>query len=133
MKLLHIIFLFLAFAMAKILILQEFENVPTIVFPTFDEPDVTFRDTSGGCGSFIDCTEYVGAVLFNIGAGVIYIVLLIVELIRYLFDFIGLLLSVTIDDIPGAPFWVNLFIVGMPLAAMALILFRLFRKGASNA
>lgn len=133
MKLLVILFVFMAFSVAKILVLNEAAEQPEIVFPTFDNPNISFIDVSDGCGAFVDCIEYLGAIIFNIGAGIIYVVLVIVELITYLIEFFGLILAVQFEGIEGAPFWVNLLLSFPFLAALAIIFFKLFRSGESAA
>lgn len=123
--------MFLAYALAKILILNSSEDQPVINFPTLATPDIDFIDVSGGCSSFVDCTEYLANIIFNIGAGIIFLVLFIINLLVYLFQLFGLLLEVTFTGIDGAPFWVNALLTTPFLAAIAFILYRLIRQGES--
>lgn len=131
MKFLTIFFIFIAFTLAKILILNE-GNTEPIVFPSFDAPDFDFIDLSGGCGGFTDCIEYVGAVLYNIGLTIIFLVLFIVELVTYVFELFALLLQVTFTGIDGAPFWINILLATPFAAAVALIIFRMSGGGEAE-
>lgn len=132
MKIGFILFVFLAYAMAKVLILNESQGQPAIDFPTLDIPSFDFVDLSGGCGGFVDCIEYVGAVLLNMTLGIIFIVLLLINLIVYVFEVIGKILSLTFEGIEGAPFWVNALVVTPFLAALGVVIFKLIRSGESN-
>lgn len=133
MKVVAIIFIFLAFTLAKVLVVNETDGQPEIIFPTLETPDFEFIDLSGGCSGFTDCIEYVGAVIYNIGLGLIFIVLFIVNLMVYIFQLFAVLLSVTFTGIEGAPFWVNLLLTVPFLASIAFIIYKLIRKGSSSA
>lgn len=133
MKALAIVFIFVAFSFAKLLIIQEGSGAPAFTFPTFDAPTFEPIDLSAGCAGFFDCTEYVGAVFYNIGLGLIFFVEFIIELIGYIFSIIVLLISVQFAGIDGAPFWINGLLLLPFLLGMALIVFKLLRKGDSEA
>lgn len=133
MKLLPIFFLFVAFAIFKVLVISAGETETEIDFPTFEVPVFEPRDLSGGCGGFTDCIEYVGAVIQNIGEGLIFIILFIIEILAFLFALIALILSNSFEGIDGAPWWVNLLLQTPLLAAVTIILYKLIRKGDSSA
>lgn len=132
MKIVFIIFVFLAFTLAKILVINESTESPSIIFPTFDAPALDFIDLSAGCGGFVDCLEYIGAVIYNIGLGLIFLVLFIIELVGYIFELFALLINVTFTGVDGAPFWINALMTTPFLAAIAFILYKLIRKGSSE-
>lgn len=132
MKIGEILFILTAFSIIKLLILNTSGNSPAVTFPSLETPDIEFLDLSAGCGGFTDCIEYVGAVLYNIGAGVIFIVLFIIELLVYLFQLFGLIISAAFTGIEGAPFWVNALLTLPFSAAIAFILYKLIRSGKSE-
>lgn len=132
MKIMYIIFVFLVYSVLTIMVINDNADRPVITFPTIDIPSFEFRDLSGGCGGFVDCIEYVGAVLFNIGLGIIFLVLFIVNLFVFLFALIALLLKVAFTGINGAPWWFNTIIVTLFLGSISIIVYRLTRSGASN-
>lgn len=133
MKILFVIFVFLAFTLFKIVYANEVTEGPTISFPTLQTPNVVFLNITGGCGGFVDCTEYVGAVLYNIGAGIIFVVLFVIDLLVYIFELLAMLTSVAFTGIDGAPFWFNAITVTLFLAGIAFIIYKLIRKGSSEA
>lgn len=133
MKLIAILFILVAWTIVKGMILEDASGTPVLVFPTFDTPEFTFIDLSGGCGGFTDCIEYVGAVVYNIGLGLIFLVLFLIELIAYVFELFALIVTVQFTGIPGAPSWVSV-LMGLPLiAGIAIIIFKMARKGDTNA
>lgn len=131
-SLLALTFFLLAFTIFKILYVNEDSGVPSISFPTFEPPDITFIDVSGGCGGFIDCTEYLANVIFNIGAGIIFLVQFIIELVVYIVQFFAVLIQVQFIGIDGAPWFINLLLATPISVAIGLILFKMFRSGASE-
>lgn len=132
MKAITILFVFFAYAIAKLLIINSGTAVPTIEIPTLETPDLEFIDLSDGCAGFFDCTEYLANVIYNIGQGIIYLVLLLVNLVVYLFQIIGLLITVTFTGIEGAPTWLNALLI-LPFAGgIGFIIYKLIRKGSSS-
>lgn len=131
MKVLQIAFILLAFSTAKILVITE-GGEAEITFPTFTAPDFQFIDLSGGCGGFTDCIEYVGAVLYNIGLGIIFLVVLLANLITYIFEIIVLLIEIQFLGVEGAPWWINTLMSFPLLAGMGFIIFKLVRSGKSE-
>lgn len=133
MKIVAVIFIFLAFSLAKILVLNEASETPVINFPTLDPPSFDPIDLSAGCSGFVDCTEYVGAVIYNLALGIIFLILFIIDLVLYIIQLFNLLLAVSFDGIEGAPFWINALFSIPFLAMIAFILYRLIRSGESAA
>lgn len=127
-----IVFILFAFSTFKILYANSNDAAPHFEFPTLDPPDIEFRNVSGGCGGFIDCTEYLGAVLFNIGAGIIFLVLFLIELIVYVIELFALIVEVTFTGFAGAPWWVNALSTLPFFMAIGIIIYRLVRSGESE-
>lgn len=132
MKLVALIFIYLVWAIFLITYANTSESIPAVVFPTLESPDIDFIDVSDGCGGFIDCLEYIGAVLFNIGAGIIFLVLFIINLIVYVFQILAILLEVSFTGIDGAPWQFNTTISTVSAAIIAMLVFRLIRSGKST-
>lgn len=109
------------------------DEIPNINFPTLDTPDIDFIDVSAGCGGFTDCIEYIGAILYNFVAGVIFLILFIINLLIYIFALLAILISVSFTGIDGAPWQFNTFIITVNAAVIALIIFFLIRSGKSDA
>lgn len=133
MKIVALIMLNVLFAVFKILYANTTEEIPDITIPSIDTPNIDFIDVSGGCSGFTDCIEYVGAVLYNIGAGIIFVILFIIELLLYLFEIFALILQTSFSGIEGAPELVNLILVLPITLSIAFILYKLIRKGSSQA
>jgi hypothetical protein len=109
------------------------DEIPNIQFPTFDTPNISFRDVSQGCGGFVDCIEYVGAVLYNVAGGVIFIILFLIELIQFTVAMFVLLTSTSFAGIDGAPWQFNVVITVISGALLALLLYFMVRSGKGNA
>lgn len=129
MKLLTIIFIFVSWTVVKGAIQSDLAGTPIVTFPVFETPTFEFIDLSGGCGGFTDCLEYIGAVIYNIGLGLIFLVLFLVELIQYIIAFFQLVIQIQFTGIPGAPYIVNVLLTTPFLAAIALIIYNATRRG----
>lgn len=132
MKLMALVTIQLAWAIFLVTYANTSEEYPNIEFPTLSTPDITFLDVSGGCGGFTDCIGWLAAIVFNIGAGVIFLVLFIIDLLVFLFELFGLLLDVSFTGIDGAPWQFNVLITILSSAVIAVLLFRAVRSGAST-
>lgn len=133
MNIVTIIFILLSFTIVKGLIQEDAAGAPEFLFPTLDVPDFEFQDLSAGCGGFTDCIEFVGYVIYNIGLGIIFLVLLLINLVVYIFDILTLIIEINFTGIEGAPTFINA-ILALPFAAsIAIIIFKLVRKGSSDA
>lgn len=133
MKIVTIIFIYAAYAFGKLLIINSTTPLTPVELPVLVTPDFEFRDLSAGCGGFVDCIEYVGAVLYNIGLGIIYLVLLLVALTVYIIQFIAVLVAVSFVGFGGdAPAWLNALAILPFAAALGLIIYKLIRRGSSN-
>lgn len=132
MKIVALLFIFLSYSVVKAMALEEINDTPAFTFPTFELPSLDFIDLSGGCGSFTDCIEYVGAVIYNFSLGIIFLILLIIELIVYVLELVALLVAIQFTGFDGAPQWVNTILTTPFLAAVGFIIFKLIRKGSSG-
>lgn len=133
MNLVFIVFVLVAFSTVKLLIIDNVEGAPALTFPSFDAPTFEPIDVSGGCSGFIDCTEYLGAVVFNIGLGIVFVVEFVIELTAFLFALFAVIIALQFAGIEGAPLWLNTLLVTPFVLAVSVILFKLVRSGASNA
>lgn len=138
MKITTVVFIFIAYGIFQVLYFQgTSQSVDAAEFevgtPTFDAPVIEFIDLSAGCGGFTDCIEYVGGVLYNLVAGVIFLVLFIIELILFIIEFTVFMVTVTFTGVNGAPWWINSMIIGFFSVTISIIIYKLFRKGESAA
>lgn len=129
MKLLTIIFIFVAWTVVKGAIQSDISGTPIVTFPTFDPPEFDFRDLSGGCGGFADCIEYVGAVLYNLGQIIRVPIEFLIEVLQYIVEFIQLVVEIQFTGIDGAPTIINVLLTVPFFAAIALIIFNAIRRG----
>lgn len=109
------------------------EELPATVFPVLASPDIDFIDVGSGCGGFADCIEYVGAVLFNIGAGIIFLVLFFINLLVFVFELFTILIDVSFTGIDGAHWTINLVLITLNSAILALMIFAMIRAGRQSA
>lgn len=132
MKTVQLVFILLGYLVFQILFVGSGGAEDPIIFPTFDVPDFEFIDLSSGCGGFTDCIEYVGAVIYNIGLGIIFLILFLIELITFVFDLFALIVEINFTGFNGAPWWVNLMFT-VPLGAIiALLIYRMARSGETD-
>lgn len=132
MKIIAIFFALTAFTVLKAMILQEVVGQDVVQFPEFDVPETEFVDLSGGCSGFIDCNEYIGNVLKNIGTGVIALVLFLIELVQFAYGLISLLISVSFAGIDGAPTVVNVLLSLPFIIGIGVILYKMLRSGDTD-
>lgn len=130
MNLLQIFFIFLVYGLFGAMYNNETSVENT--FPTFQAPPVEFATLPTGCGGFFDCTEYVGKVLVNIVLGVVYFVLLVVEILRVLVAIIILIATNAFTGIEGTPAWLNPIILGTFGVAISIIAFKAVRSGDTD-
>lgn len=130
---LFIFFVLLAFSAFK-LIYVESQNQPTgLELPVFNLPQVVFQNLTGGCGGFIDCTEYLADVLLNIGAGIIFLVLFIIALVVYIIDLVIFITELTFTGFgEGTPWYVDVLATAPFFLAIGFIFYKLGRKGDSE-
>jgi len=102
-------------------------------FPSFQEPSVDFYPIPDSCGGFADCIEYVGRIITNFVLGVVYVVLLLVEIIRVLVALIVLVVTSAFTGVDGAPTWFNNSVVGMFGVSTILIIYKSIRSGSTDA
>lgn len=126
-------FVYLSWAIFKILYTNETEETPTYIFPTIETPDIEFKDIDSGCSGFTDCIEFVGWVLYNIGAGIVFIVLFFINLLVFLFDLTALILQASIEGIDGAPWYFNLIINTIGGVVGSILIYKLVRRGDDSA
>jgi hypothetical protein len=131
MKFVALLFVLLAYATTKAMIINDL-NTAEVEFPVLTIPTFEFIDLSLGCAGFFDCTEYVGAVLYNMVLGIIFLVLLIVELLVYIVAMFATIFSLAFTGIEGAPEYINLLITVPMLAMLGMIIYKLIRAGSSN-
>lgn len=133
MKVMALVFILLSFNIFKVLYANENPNVPNITFPTFTPPTFSPKNVTDGCGGVADCIRFIGNVIYNIGAGIVFVILFVLDLIVYIFKLFALIIAQSFQGINGAPFWFNLIVGTMNLGFIAFILYRLFRSGESSA
>jgi hypothetical protein len=133
MRIVTLLFIVTMFTATKAMIINEDAEVALIVFPTFDPPgDFAFRDLSGGCGGFVDCIEYVGAVIYNVALAPVFVISFLIGVITYVFALFALFIEVTFTGVEGAPWWLNLAISLPILASLAVILYRMVPIGGEK-
>jgi hypothetical protein len=147
MRFVALLFLLVAFGFVKGLILSA-ESGAELDFPEFATPTISgdcstvnasasstcieIFDLSGGCGGFTDCIEYVGNLIWNIGAYFIWLVLFIISLVAFVVNLAVLMGTLLFDPIPGAPSWVSLLINAVLPATLAIKIYRLIREGSDD-
>ncbi len=131
MNLMGILFAFIGYGLFAAMYNGETSTEP--VFPTFTPPGIEFFDVPENCSGFTDCIEFVGEILTNFVLGIVYVVLLLVELVRFIVALMVVVLSNAFGGVESAPPWVNVMIVGMFTAATAIIIYKAARKGDTSA
>lgn len=132
MSILQILFIIVSFAVVKGLIINE-ANSTAFELPTFTPPSITFQDVPDSCGGFTDCIEYIGDLLTNVVLGVIYLILFIVELVRYIGLLTIFIAQNAFQGVDGAPDWLNLLMSTPLIAGTAIIIYKLARSGEDDA
>ena len=132
MRLIALIFFFLLYSSFKVLVFQE-AGTEIEAFPTFVSPGIQFIDLSQGCSGFFDCTEYVGAVIYDIALSFLFIALLIYEVVRYLTAVIAWTILLQLTGLGDAPPMVNLLFAAPPAIMLGIIIFKMLRKGDTSA
>lgn len=131
MKIVTILFIFFAFTVCKLMVIGATTDDSNLSLPTLTQPNITFK-TLGACDSVGACIGYLADVIYNIGAGIIYGALLIINLVVYFFSFIFLVGNVLFTGVDGAPDWLNAIMTLPFLAGFGIIVFKLIRKGSSS-
>ncbi len=131
MKIGVLIFVLVSFTVAKAMYLDSTAGA-SLDFPELEIPDRDFEDLSGGCGGFTDCIEYVGAVIKNIGVGIIVFVELVFNLVVYAFALFSLMVVLSVSGIDGAPWYVNAILTTPFVAALSIIIYKMIRSGQSE-
>lgn len=131
-KLGYILYVFLAFGLFELLYFGAGGAAASFTIPTLEIPDFEFVDLSTGCGGFVDCIEYVGAVIYNIGLGIIFLVLFLIRLFVYVIEIVVLITDLMFTGFEGAPAIINVLITTPFYMSVALIVYRLLRKGDST-
>lgn len=131
MKLINVVFVFLAFTIFKSMVLAETQP-DAITFPSMDFPDLEFETIPDGCSGFTDCIEYVGKVIVNLVLGIVYVVLLLFNLIAFIAALFVTVGEVTVTGIDNAPWWVNLIVFTPYLGIVGVILYKMIRKGDAS-
>ena len=132
MNLIEILFVLLAFSFGKALVLNEAEP-GAISFPAISEVPFSVSTPPSSCSGFTDCIEFVGLILLSFVQGILFIVFFLFNLIVFVFELLVVFAEVTFTGIDGAPFWVNgLLMLAYP-GALAITIFKMFRKGDANA
>lgn len=132
MKLVAILTIFLLYAMVKAMILSD-DPETEIDLPAFEEPDQEIDDIPGGCGGFTDCIEFLGEVITGFVQAIIYVVQLIINLVTYFIEFLIFIVTATFTGVDGAPAWLNFILTVGPALGLAIIVFKAFRKGDTDA
>lgn len=130
--LLLITFVLIAWTGVKAMMLNA-DDPDSVEFPTFDSPDVEFETLPSSCGGFTDCIEFVGLIIVNLVLAVVFIILFLIALIAFVIEFVALLATVGFEPLDGAPAFVNVLLAVPTAAGIAIILFKMLRKGDTNA
>jgi hypothetical protein len=130
--LLVITFVLIAWTGVKAMMLNA-DEPESVTFPEFDAPDIEFNDLPDSCGGFTDCIEFVGNIIVNLVLGVVFVVLFLLALIIFVIEFVALLATIGFEPLDGAPAFVNVLLAVPTAAGIAIILYRMLRKGDTNA
>jgi hypothetical protein len=149
MRFVALLFLLVAFGFVKGLILAEVAS-EDLDFPDLSPRQIGDCDTSPenetavnatgcirvydlpDCSSITSCTKFVGLVIYNIGAYLVWIVLFVVDMVIFVAALLILMVSLLFEPIPGAPGFVSLFINAVLPAMLAIKLYRLIRDGSDE-
>jgi hypothetical protein len=131
-KMIEIVWVFVAFTVIKALILAQSASV-ALDFPTLELPEAEFHDLSAGCGGFVDCIEFLGFVLMNIAESILFVVKLLVSLVVFVFGLFVFTFEVLFGTIDGAPGWLNGLLFAPYIVALSLIIYKMIRKGSTDA
>lgn len=126
MKLFALITIGLLYSVFKFVLLVE-SNVFEPELPEFQSPDLAFNDLSGGCSGIVDCTKYVGDVLYDIALSVVFLVRVIFESIQFGFGLVKLALVLHFAGFEGMPSWLNVTITGLLTIATLIAGFNFIR------
>lgn len=149
MNLPGLVFALISFSVIKFMILngvvaeQDQPDVPTFnsdfcpsAFTVGAEDNETNGDTDDcafktpTCGNIIYlCIDYLGDVIYNIGIVVILIFTFVINLIVFIFQLVVFLALISVETIPEAPWYVNIIMLTPITFLIALMIFKLFRKG----
>lgn len=130
MKAIQLFVALLLFTTLRVLMAEE--NTATELpfeLPTIDIPSFDFKDISGGCGGFFDCTEFLAWIIYNVAVGIIFLILLLVELLIFLFAFLALVGVLAVDPFPGAPWWISTTVSTIIITTLGMMLYKLIRRG----
>lgn len=124
-------FIFLALIVGKALIYLEGEQ--EVELPAFDEAtnefigldDLNFSDV-GGLDAIADALHNIGQVAVFIGQNALALFELIFDAIVFTVEWGIFVTSLTFQELPGVPWWVNLIILTPFIIA---ILFKVFTRG----
>lgn len=130
MKLLEIIFVLLAYAIVKSAFLVE-TAVDAPEFPSLDTPEVEFREISS-CNELVLCLNSFVDVMFNIAAGVLFAILFVTFLLLFIGQMVVVIVALQFAGVGGPP-WIDLLLATPYLAGLAIIVFKMARKGDTNA
>lgn len=112
--------------------LYESGTVDESTFPTFDAPGIEFETIPDSCSGFTDCIEYVGNILVNFVLGIIFVVLLIVAIIVLLVELLIVASTNAFTGAEGLPIWLNAGITAIFGIALAVVIYRMVRKGDTD-
>jgi hypothetical protein len=133
MKIITLMIIILTFNVFKILYNAEGTIGDEPTFPTLGETDVEFFPLDSGCSDVFGCIKFLAQVIYNIGAGIIFLISFIINLLIYLFELFALIVSQTFQGINGAPEWFNLIVSVFTAATIAFIIYRSIRSGETQA
>ncbi|MHB1059786.1 MAG: hypothetical protein ACYC0F_18075 [Rhodanobacter sp.] len=132
MKIVTILFVFVAYGLIAAAIVNEGAQNPVFVFPTLDVPEFEFIDVTQGCGGVFECIGYIGDIIYNFVVGVIFVILFLANLLIYVAELFILIFTVAFEGAEGAPTEVNILLRLPFVAGIAFIIYKLIRSGKSE-
>ena len=132
MRVISLVFILITYTILQGMVLSELHDESAVNFPEFDLPSVAFREL-GDCESLAGCVRFIGFALYNIGAGIVNLVLLLFGLARFVVELFALLITLVVDGVPGAPWYVNLIVRTPMLATVSMLMYMLIRSGRNDA
>lgn len=132
MKITQLVVLIVSYVLVSALIVNSTSGAEPVEIPTLDVPEFDFINVTAGCGGFVDCIEYVGAVIYNIGLTIVAIIQLAFAFVGFIFAISVLIITYGVEGVAGAPAAVNVVIGGYLGITIALAIYRAIRSGKTN-
>lgn len=130
MNLAGLVFALLAYSVLKFMIIGDVAGQPQPDIPEFGQFDTGLEFITPECGNPIFlCIDYLGDVIYNISTAFIKAVEFLMNVVTYFILLLVFIGSISVQTLPDAPWYVNILLLTPYTFLIALMLFKLVRKG----